>query len=289
MSFRVRRAFAEGIPRAFRRNGLVLLAVYLAVALLQGGLVWMVVTTALPLGGLAGPVPAGSAPNPGTRLPPLISLGTVPIALFTGGVLTMPIQVIANRVFVSRFTDRVPEEFVFRRLGRASINAFVGSVLVSVVVLALTVALFWAGGWGFFNLIDRATLAYLVGTWPGRALLVGGALALLIPVVFVGVSLVFVGQEVAVRDRNVLEAIAGSWRLARHNRVRLLALVLAPQIVQGVVSVAIFTLSPSLVTQIVSLFESSILHIIIMAVMARAYVEVRADGPTPVAVGDGGG
>lgn len=248
----------------------------------------MIVTTALPLGSLAGPIPAGSTPAPGTRLPPLISLGTVPIALFTGGVLTMPIQVIANRVFVSRITDRVPEEFVFHRLGWASLNAFVGSILVSVVVLALAAALFWIGGWGLFNVIDLSTLSVLVGTWPGRALLVGGALVLLVPAAFVGVSLVFVGQAVAVRDKNVFAAIAESWRLARHNRLRLLALVLVPQIIQGIVSVAIFAFSPSIITQAISLFESAILHILVMAVMAQAYTELRTDGTTPVALGDGG-
>lgn len=278
MTIRVRRTLTNGFPRAFRRNGLILIGVYLLISLLQGGLVWMVATTALPLGAVS-PPPAsgGQVPSPGTQLPPLISAQAVLIATFTGGVLTVPITIIAIRTLVSRFTDHIPEEFVFHRLGWATINSFLGTWLVSIVVGVITIISFGLAGWGLFTVADQATLGYLIGTWPGRALLVSAGLVLLLPAAFLGVSLIFVGQEVAVKDKNVIGAIVGSWRLARHNRLRLFALALLPFIPQMIFSFVVFEFLTPVPAQILSIVETAIFQIIVLAIMARAYVQSHDD------------
>lgn len=274
MGLRVRSALTDGFPRAFRRNGWILIGAYLLISLLQGGLVWMVSTTVLPLGSFSAPVAGGQVPNPGAQLPPLVSVQAVLIASFAGGFLTVPVLVVANRALVSQFTDRIPEEFVFHRLGWATLNSFVGTWLVSIVVGGLTVVLFGLAGWGLLRVADQATLVYLIGTWPGRALLVGACLVLLVPGTFLGMSLIFVGQEVAVKDENVIGAIFGSWRLTRRNRLRLLALALLPFVFQMIFSLAVFQFLSPIPAQILSVLEASIVQLVVMAIMARAYVQV---------------
>lgn len=274
MSLSVRSTLADGFPRAFRRNGWILIGVYFLVSLLQGGLVWMVATTALPLGTVSPPpAPGGQVPSPGTQLPPLISVQAVLIATFTGGFLTVPVTVIAIRTLVSQFTDQIPEEFVFHRLGWATVNSFLGTWLVSIVVGILTIVLFVFASWGLFAVVDQALLGYLIGTWPGRALLVGACLVLLLPSAFLGVNLIFVGQEVAVKDKNVIGAIVGSWRLARHNRLRLFVLALLPFVIQMIFSFGVFEFLPPVPAQIVSVVETAIFQIVVLAIMARAYVQ----------------
>ncbi len=274
MSLRVRSALADGISRAFRRNGWILIGTYFLISLLQGGLVLMVSTTTLPLDSFAAPAAGGQMPSPGTQLPPLISLQAALIASFTGGFLTFPVLVVASRALVSQFTDHIPEEFVFHRLGRASVNSFLGSWIVSIVVSVLTIGLFTLAGWGLFAAADQSTLLYLISTWPGRALLVGACLVLLIPGAFLGVNLIFVGQEVAVRDKNVIGAIVGSWRLTRRSRLRLLALALVLFIPQMIISVILSELFPPIPAQILVIVESAIVQIVMLAIMARAYVQL---------------
>lgn len=273
MVLRVRSALADGFSRAFRRNGWILIGVYLLITLLQGGLMWMVATTALPLGGPSSPALGGSMPNPGTQLPPLVSLQAVLIASFTGGFLTVPVLVVANRVLVSQFTDHIPEEFVFHRLGWATINSFLGTWLVSIVVGGVTAASLGLASWGLLTVTDQATLAYLIGTWPGRSLLVGAAIVLLVPGTFLGVSLIFVGQEIAVKDENVVGAIIGSWRLSRRNRLRLFVLALFPFAFQMIVSMVVFRFLPPIPAQLFAAVETSIFQLVVVAIMARAYVQ----------------
>lgn len=274
MSLCVRSALTDGISRAFRRNGWILIGTYFLISLLQGGLVLMVSTTTLPLDSFAAPATGGQMPNPGTQLPPLISLQAVLIASFTGGFLTIPVLVVASRALVSRFTDHIPEEFVFHRLGWASINSFLGSWIVSIVVSILTMGLFVLASLGLFAAADQSTLLYLIRTWPGRALLVGACLVLLIPGTFLGVNLIFVGQEVAVRDKNVIGAIVGSWRLTRHNRLRLLALTLVLFIPHIIISVVLSEFFPPIPAQMFMIVESAIVQIVILSIMARAYVQL---------------
>lgn len=279
MPLSVRNTLTNGLPRAFRRNGWILIGVYLLFSLLQGGLVWMVATTALPLGAVSPPPGSGGqVPNPGTQLPPLISVQAVVVAMFTGGFLTVPVLVIANRALVSQLTDHIPEEFMFHRLGWATLNSFLGSWVVSIVVGGFTGVLFGLAGWGLFTIADQALLMYLVSTWPGRALLVGACLVLLLPGAFLGVSLIFVGQEIAVRDKNVLGAIVGSWRLARHNRLRLFLLAFLPFVIQMPFSFVVFEFLTPISAQIVSIVETAIFQVVVVAIMARAYVQLYDNG-----------
>lgn len=282
MSLHVRRALREGVPRVFTRNGLILLVAYFVVSLFQFGLVFAITTTVLPVNSGSMVPPASSAPTdpaPGTSLPLAVSLQAALIATFAGGLLTVPVRVVALRTFASEHRERIPDELIFRRLGWVTLNSFVGSWIVSMLFLALTVASVFLGFRALFSLLDTTMLA-LAGTWPGRTLLVGLTLVCLLPAVFVGVSLIFVGQQVAIEDKNVGRAVLDGWRLARGNRLRLLALALVPLVVQSVISVPLYSLLPPVPAQVISVGLSGVVTVATLAVMARAYLLVREEVPT---------
>lgn len=285
MTLRVHATLSNGISRAFSRNGLVLIGVYLFVSLLQGGLVWAITTTVIPLGTPTVPSVPGETGTvglaPGSQLPALVSLQAALMAMFTGGLLTIPVQVIALRILVSNYSDRIPDEFIFHRLGWATLNSFIGSWLVSLSFLLVTSIILGTGFWVLFTVLDQATTAYLIGAWLGRFLLIAFGFMLLLPSGFLGVSLIFVGQEIAIRDKNVLKALVGSWRLSRHNRLRLLVLAVIPMIPQTVISYALFAVLPPIPAQVVAIFETAIVNIVVLAIMARAYVQAGDDGSAP--------
>ena len=281
MALHVRTALQDGISRVVTRNGLILIASYLVISLLQGGFVYAITTTVVPLG--ASTVPGASEAvglTPGSQLPAPVSLQAAVLAMFTGGLLTIPVQVIAHRTFVSNRTTRIPDEFIFDRLGWATLNSFVGCWLVLLSFLLVAGITLRVGFWGLFTVASKATTTFLLGGWSGWILLIALGLLLLAPSIFLGMSLIFVGQEIAVRDRNVLGALVGSWRLTRGNRLSLLALAVIPMIPQTLVSFGIFIFLPPIPAQVVSLIGTGIVNIAIFGIMARAYIQAGDDGDT---------
>lgn len=134
--------------------------------------------------GAVGPGPRGPM-IPGTMGPadPYgISLG-IPVALagvvsLVAWVATVVVAVAAIRLFVSDETDRVPQEFFTRNVAWAWINYVIGGIVFGIVI-----------GIGFVLLI--------------------------IPGIFLLVSLIFWTVFVAVEDENFVEAFRRSWRLTK--------------------------------------------------------------------------
>lgn len=276
MTIQVRRAFKDGVPRAFKRNGLYLIGVYLLMALFQGGLVYMVATTVLPLGAISPGSPGGQGPVPGGQPPTMIMLQAIGITAIVGGILTVPVEVVANRTLVSEFTDRIPEEFVFHRMGWATLNVLIGTWLIQIVVAVLAVGMFAAVRWGIPSVWDGAMVLLLTGTWLERIPLVVIALMLLIPAAFLQMSLLFFGQEVSIKDKNLFRAMRGSWALARGNRLRLIVLIAGPFVFHLPFSFAVPFLLGAIPAQVIVGLESGVYYIITVAIMARAYVQVHA-------------
>ena len=274
MTFRVRSAFADGVPRIFRRSSWILIGAYLLVTVLQDGLIGMISTAVLPLGDSTALISARQMLTPGTQLPPIVAFLSFAIALFTGTLLTSPVLVVANRTLVSQFTDRIPEEFVLHRLGWATINSFLASLVILVSIGMITVALFGLTGWGLITIADQTLLGQLSGTSLGQALLIGTSFVLLLPGAFLGVSLTFVGQEIAVKDKNVIEALVGSWRLAQYNRLRLFVLVLGMFVAQISFSFASEFLQ-LISIQIISVVGGVFFQIGWLSIMARVYVQLH--------------
>ncbi|ESP89763.1 hypothetical protein K933_02231 [Candidatus Halobonum tyrrellensis G22] len=254
----------------------MLMGVFLLVTVFQAGLVYAVTTTVVPLGPVATPgAPAATGPSPGSQLPALVSLQAAFLASVAGGVLTVPVRVIVQRVLVSDRTERIPDEFVFHRLGWASLNSFVGSWVLSLSFLLVSLLFVGAGFWGLFRVIDSETSAFLASSQIGWVLLGVLGLVLFLPSVFLGINLLFAGQEIAVQDKSFLGAFAESWRLVRGNRLPLLLLVLIPMVPQAIVSYGMFALLPPLAAQVVSLLETTVVTVVVIGIMARAYVQLK--------------
>ena len=135
---------------------------------------------------------------------PLVSVPGVLAALFSllTGLATLLVTLAAIRIFVSDETRRVPREALTRNGLRAVLNYVVGSVVFGVIVLL-------------------------------------GLVALVIPGLFLLVTLAFWAVSVAVEDKNFLAGFRRSWALTRGHRLRLFGLGLVVVLSTTVVSVVL--------------------------------------------------
>lgn len=270
----LRDAFSEGLSIAASRNGLVFVAAFFA---LEAVTVLLYTSGSLYLP-LDQPTVVGEPSNlpVGTPLP---STETIVSEALTSGftiLLSIPLSIVAIRTFVVGATERIPEDCLSHRLGRATLSS-VGAFVLIVGGLAV---LFGAGFGGLFVLDayhDQLGPVAIVGT-----------LVLIAGVVVVGSSTVvihvlFVTHEIAVRDRGLREALAGSWALARGNRVGLLVLAVLLIVVSELVrwggtSSAGGALDPlSATLMFVRTVLYSTLWVATTAVIARAYRQLSPD------------
>ena len=284
MTLALRGTIRAGVGRTFTRNGFVLIAGFLIVSLLQMGLIWLVSTTYLPLGSGTPVISTQhTGPTPGTSPSLLVTVVSVILVSVTGGFFTIPVQIVAVRTMVSRHTNRIPEEFVFHNMGWAVLHTLLGTWLAVILVGALAIGSLLFSGFLLFSVIGHSTQMWLIGHWLGWIGIGLFVLVLLLPSVFLHLSLLFICHEISIKDKNMIEAITGSWRYSRGNRLRLLGIVLITYSLSFVVSL-IFNLGlrvaagfgPVLVQGVV-IVALSIVQIVIVAVMARAYVAVNDD------------
>jgi hypothetical protein len=290
MTLALRGTLRAGVARTATRNGLVLIGTFLVITLLRTGFIWVVSTTYLPLGsGTPTLSTLHAGPTPGTSPSFLVTIVSVALVSFTGGILTMPVRIVAIRTMVSRHTDRIPDEFVFHNMGWALLHTLLGSWLVSILVYGLALGILLPSGFLLISMTNHSTEMWLIGHWWGWIGIVLLVLVLLLPSVFLHLSLLFVRHEISIKDKNVVEAITGSWRCCRGNRLRLLALILISFLLSSVVS-GIFSVGAPFITefntmliQIVLFVAITIVQLVILAIMARAYVSVNDDNVTLVA------
>ncbi|MDS0475419.1 hypothetical protein [Natrinema sp. 1APR25-10V2] len=170
MAFSITDAMTDGFSRATERNGLVFVVIFAILAVMNA----LVVPTGF------GPA-TGAEPASG-----LVGLVTGLLS-FAIGVVTIAAAVVALRTFASDETETIPQEFRRRKLGIATLNAFVGTI-----VFVLLVAV--------------------------------GSVFLLVPGLFLLVALYYWSVFVAVEDQNFVQAFRSSWALTRGSRLRLFAL-----------------------------------------------------------------
>ena len=135
---------------------------------------------------------------------PLVSVPGVLAALFSllTGLATLLVTLAAIRIFVSDETRRVPREALTRNGLRAVLNYVVGSIVFGIVVLL-------------------------------------GLVALVIPGLFLLVTLAFWAVSVAVEDENFLAGFRRSWALTGGHRLRVFGLGLVVVLSTTVVSVVL--------------------------------------------------
>ncbi|MFC6974486.1 hypothetical protein ACFQL1_07060 [Halomicroarcula sp. GCM10025709] len=209
---------------------------------------------------------------------PLLALPAGLLAGLTGGLLTVPVRVVTHRTLVSEETTRIPEEYIFHRLGMATVLSVVANwvVALAIVVIAL---IGLAVGFVCLSLVVGTHLFTATPSLTDGAIIAGVAVLSLLPSAVVGVGLVFTGQEIAVRDKGVLDAIRGSWALTAGARGRLFLLAAVPVVVQIPLSFALFTALPRLPANVLTTIESTAISFLLIAIMARAYKQrIHATG-----------
>jgi hypothetical protein len=179
---------------------------------------------------------------------------TLPLSTEVATVLTFAallfgvgVVVVTARLLTRDFRDlsSLPSELFTRRIGFAFLSAFAVSVVL-VVVIPL--------GFAF----------------------------LILPGLFLTVSLQFTLFAIAVEDAGPVNALRRSWKLASGNRWRLLALVVLFAIIGGIggaVGSLFAFVSPS-VGQLASLAINSVLVILMYGILADSFVQLRSESAT---------
>jgi len=111
------------------------------------------------------------------------------------------VSIVTVRAFATDEPDEVSLAGTTDRLGVATTNSFVGGVVVWVLIIA-------------------------------------GSILLIVPGLFAAVVFYFLRQEIALEDRNFLDALGASWRLTKGHRVNVFALGLLVVVVTQLATVA---------------------------------------------------
>lgn len=253
MSLQIDEALREGFGRTVGRNGLALIGVFVLFGFVNAAATQSLSAQSLDaLDRIADqPLqqPGGNPLGPGTGGATPFAL---PIPLPVAAALTVllpfvaeALRIVGIRAFAGDEVGGVPAG-VGRRLALATLNGFVGGV----VALVLTAV---------------------------------GTVLFVIPGIYIGISLFFVRQEIALADKNFIDALGDSWSLTEGNRWELLGLAVIVVVINLVAS------SPTLVLSFLSQAVSSAASVVIsgattvfgIAVATRAYVQLReADAVT---------
>lgn len=244
MSLDVGEALRDGFGRTTARNGLVLMLAIFVVSL-STTVFSQTVTVAL-VDALA-----ELASEQGTQPPQEGDLGPTPfalplspwiagISLVVSWVLGQVVTIVAIRTFVSDVTDTIPGAFLRRRIGWVLVNVIVGQIVVGVLVLV-------------------------------------GLVLLILPGIFLAVSLYFVTQVIAVEDEDFVEAMRESWRLARGSRIQIFLLAVVLVGLSFLVSIPSLLVAETLPVGAVlySLVATAPVSVFAIATVARAYVQLE--------------
>jgi uncharacterized membrane protein (Fun14 family) len=150
------------------------------------------------------------------------------------------VRIVAIRAFVSPETESIPRELVTRNLPLAVINGVVG----------------------------------LIVTW---ILIAVASVFLLVPGIFLVVSFLFFRQEVAIEDKNFIEALSGSWNLTSGNRWELFVLVAILVLIAPIVSFAIGLFGSSAPVALLNVVVTSAILAYTVAVVSEAYNQLRTE------------
>jgi len=242
MALDIGEAVRDGVDRATERNGLVLMGAFVLL-----GVASAVVTqtfTAETATVLAEFARQQGEPFDPTQLGPTplalpLSLGVALALALALALVAEALRMVAVRTFVSSQRAGVPREFVRRRIAWVTLNGFFGGVVVGALVII-------------------------------------GLVFLVVPGVFLYVSFFFVRQEIAVEDKNFVEALSGSVRLTKGNRFELFALA----VVLFAIGVAVSILAafvPGISGAILAVVLSAGVGVYVSAAAAAAYRQLRAE------------
>jgi hypothetical protein len=249
MSLDIPAAFEDGLTRLPTRVAAVLFAAYLAVGV-ASTVAAQTLSRAI-VGALQTTIPAdATAPAaPGTgvgggALALDVGLPVAAVLFLSQIVLSQAVGIVGIRTFVSDARTTFPSGLT-SRLPWVVLNALVAGLVVNV----------------------------LIGV---------GALLLIVPGVYAAVALYFVQFEVAIEERNAIEALRSGWALTKGERLRvflLLVVLFAIGLTSAVPSVVLgFAGVPTTLTVATSVLVGAVAGLISVVVGARAYVQLKPDG-----------
>lgn len=272
MSLDIGKALRDGLDRTTARNGLVVAAVLvvfqLASAVVEQSL------TLVSIDGLLDDLAANPPNLEGTDLTTeeyqeaianlrdavsemsqLAYLDSFSVPELLGlalllAVVAEAIRIIAVRVFVSPETESISSELLTRNLLLAVVNGIVGGIVVLVLVAI-------------------------------------GLFLLVVPGIFLAVAFVFLRQEIAVEDKNFVAALSGSWDLTSGNRLELFGLFVFLIVISLVAGFVAGLIGPSVLGAVINTAVSAVVLTYSVAVISRAYDQLRVGSPDPVEAGSG--
>ncbi|CAI50347.1 uncharacterized protein NP_4512A [Natronomonas pharaonis DSM 2160] len=175
-----------------------------------------------------------------------LALG-LPVGAAAGGLLVLALvheaaRLIAVRVFATDSSDEVTSDLVTDNILLATLNGFIGGIVV----------------WG---------------------LIIVGLVFIIIPGIILAVLFYFLRQEIALNDKNFVQAMADSWRITKGHRIEVFLIgfivVLVSRLEEisstavGVVSTPAGAVAAAIVGGLLAAFGT--------AVVTRAYVQINDD------------
>ncbi|MFB6296610.1 MAG: hypothetical protein ABEH66_07225 [Halobacteriales archaeon] len=177
---------------------------------------------------------------------PLAALDSLSVLSLLGlalilAVVAETLRIVAVRTFAGHDPGSIPEG-AFRNLGWAVLNGIVGGIVVGILVAV-------------------------------------GLVLLVVPGVFLAVSLFFVRQEIAIEDRNAVEAISESWSLTAGDRIEVFGLLVFLLVLGIAITFAVGLVTPtgSAAGATVDALANGVFLAYGVAVATRAYEQLRGD------------
>lgn len=168
------------------------------------------------------------------------SLSAAAAGLLLVAVVAEAVSIVAVRAFAAADPDGMALGDVTGGLGLATLNGFVGGVVV----------------WG---------------------LIVVGSVLFLLPGLFAAVAFYFLRQEIALQDETFIDAMAASWRLTKGDRLNVFALGLLVVLVTriGVASGRLLEGASPVAAAVAAAVLGGVLAAFGAAVVTRAYLQLR--------------
>ncbi|WP_132060951.1 hypothetical protein [Halorussus amylolyticus] len=257
MSIDTGRVVSEGYERTTARNGLLFVGIFYLISLLNGLFSPAPAQQSMLPDPIAGP---GMGPVPAEGMQPYApSLGLSPVVASLLSLLlaigSIVVTLGALRTFVSEETEQVPRENFRHNLLWAGVNLVIGGIIFGIVVAI-------------------------------------GFVFLIIPGLFLLVSLFFWEIYVAVEDENFIEGFQNSWGLTGGHRLRLFGLGVLVVFIAIVVSIGfgipgIFL--PDFLGFLIAELGSAFIGVFFLAATAQAYNQLVAmeTGPRAEAYEEG--
>ncbi|UPV75214.1 hypothetical protein M0R89_03875 [Halorussus limi] len=230
---------SDGYERTVARNGLLFIGIFYLISLLEGlFLPTPTQSTTLP-DPMGGP---GMGPVPAEGMQPYApSLGFSPVITsllsLLLGIISIVVTIGALRTFVTEETEQIPEAHFRHNLLWAGLNLIIGGI-----IFGITIAI--------------------------------GFIFLVVPGLFLLVSLFFWEVYVAVEDQNFIEGFRNSWQLTSGHRLRLFGLGIVIAIIAMLVSIGFGIpgiVLPDILGFLIAQFGSAFLGVFFLATVAQTY------------------